>query len=280
MTQLSPLGRFEKLLLSTDGSEFSTGATRLAMHLAKAYGATLQVMTTVITNPEYEALAPKLVEKAEQEAKAILETVKQQAQTAGIQCQTRMRHGSEPAEEILAVSEEIPADVIIMGRRDKRKIARWMVGHSTVQVVGRARCPVLVVPRAAVIPSQRILIATDGSRYSDNAAADAGKLAALLKLPLTVLSVMLPHHSEKRRAEAKEAVDRVTALLSQDGLACEGLVLEGKPDETIVNTAKQHGVDLIIVGNRGRTGLDRILVGSVSERVIGLADCATLVACL
>ncbi len=279
MTQLSPIGRFKKLLLSTDGSEFSFGATRLALHLAKDQGASLHLMTTVITNAEYEAFAPRWVEKAEEEAQLILHQVRQQAEAIGIPCQIWMRHGSEPAEEVLAVSEEISADVIVMGRRDKRKIARWMVSHSTVQTVGSAHCPVLVVPRAAEIPCKRILVATDGSRYSDNAAEDAVQLAKMLKLPLVVLSVILPSHGEKRRIEAKEAVDRVVEVLTQEGNICEGLVLEGKPHETIVKVAKEKGVDLIIVGNRGRTGLDRILMGSVSERVIGLADCPTFVAC-
>lgn len=277
--QLSPMGRFEKLLLSTDGSEFSAGATRIAIQLAKDYGATLHIMTMVMTNPEYEAIAPQLVEKAEQEAKTVLEAVRQQCEAIGVASEMRIQHGTEPAEETLAAAEAISADMIVMGRRGKRKLARWMVGHATVKVIGSAHLPVLVVPKAAAMPSRRILIATDGSRYSDNAATNGSYLAKLTHLPITVLSVVATSHSEKRRTEAQEAVDRVTELLRQEGLDCEGLVLEGKAGEVIASTAQQKGADLIVVGNRGRTGLDRILVGSVSERVIGLADCATLVAC-
>jgi nucleotide-binding universal stress UspA family protein len=280
MTQLSPTGRFEKLLLSTDGSEFSEGATRLALQLAKNCGATLHVMTMVMTNPEYETLAPHLVEKAEQDAGVILNAVRQQAEAQGVACQTQVYRGDDPADETLAAAEALSADAIIMGRRGKRKLARWMVGHATVKVIGGAHRPVLVVPRAAAVPSRRILLATDGSRYSDNAAANAAKLANLCQLSISVVSAVAASHSQARRDEAQQAVERVTQLLAQDGVDCEGLVLEGKPDEVIVNTAQQKGADMIVVGSRGRTGLERILVGSVSERVIGLAECATLVACL
>jgi universal stress protein E len=280
MSQLSPTGRFEKLLLSTDGSEFSAGAQRMAIALAKNCNATLHVMTVVITNPEYEALAPQLVEKAEHDAKTIVEAVQLQAEAEGVRCQTYLRRGDDPADETLGAAEEVGADLIIMGRRGKRKLARWMVGQATVKTVGGAHRPVLVVPRAAAMPSRRILLATDGSRHSDHAAANAAIIAKLCGLPLTVLSVVAASHSDKRRAEANDAIARVTSLLRNDGLTCEGMIAEGKPEDVIASTAHAQGADLIVVGNRGRTGLERFLIGSVSERVIGLADCPTFVACL
>ncbi len=280
MSQLSPSGRFEKLLLSTDGSEFSAGAARMALQLAQNCGATLHVMTMVMTNPEYETLAPQLVAKAEQDAQVVLDSVKQQAQAAGVTCETHIRRGSEPAEETLSAADALSADAIIMGRRGKRKLARWMVGHATVKVLGGAHRPVLVVPKAALMPTRRIILATDGSRYSDNAAVNASKLAKLCNLPVTVVSAVLASHNAQRRAEAQQAVDRVTALLSQDGIDCEGVLQDGKPDEVINTVAHQKDADLIVVGSHGRTGLDRMLVGSVSEKVIGQAECATLVACL
>jgi nucleotide-binding universal stress UspA family protein len=51
----------------------------------------------------------------------------------------------------------------------------------------------------------------------------------------------------------------------------------GRPEEAIVESAKDHGADLIIMGSHGKTGLERLLVGSVSERVIGSAECPVLV---
>jgi len=275
--QLSPTGRFDRVLLATDGSDFSAGAVRAGIELAQRCGTKLNVLTMVLTNPEYAAIAPQLEERAELEALQIIEGVKTQADALGVTCEGRIRHGEDPAREIIEEAESGHYDLIIMGRRGKRRLARWMVGHATVQVIGGAACPVLVVPRAASLPNRRILLATDGSRYGDAAAAAAASLSSHCRLPVCVISVIKPGHSEARRAEAAQVVERISRLLAREGIEVEGRVGEGRPEEVIADTAKSVGADLIIMGSHGRTGFERILLGSVSERVIGLADCATLV---
>lgn len=275
--QLSPTGRFDRVLLATDGSEFSAGAVRAGIELAQRCGTKLNVLTMVLTNPEYAAIAPQLEERAERESLQVIEGVKAQASALGVACEGRIRHGEDPAREIIEEAESGHYDLIIMGRRGKRRLARWMVGHATVQVIGGAACPVLVVPRAASLPNRRILLATDGSRYGDAAAAAAASLSSHCRLPVSVISVIKPGYSEARRAEANQVVERISRLLAREGLEVDGRVGEGRPEEVIVDTAKSVGADLIIMGSHGRTGFERILLGSVSERVIGLANCATLV---
>jgi universal stress protein E len=275
-TQLSPTGRLDKILLATDGSEYSTGAVRAATELARKCGGRVYAMTMALSNPEYDTLAPHLAEQAEQEAQALLEEIQAAARAAGVDCETLLRRGDEPSAEIVSAAEDLQADVIVMGRRGKRGLARLMVGHATAKVVGQARCAVLVVPRAAKLPERRILLATDGSRYADAAASTAGNLAARCNLPLTVLSVTTPSHSRARREEASAAVERVVAFLRREGLAAEGMLTEGRPDTAIIETAEAQEADLIVVGSHGRSGLERVLVGSVSERVIGGANCAVL----
>ncbi|MBI5050162.1 MAG: universal stress protein, partial [Nitrospirae bacterium] len=75
MTQLCPKAKLEKILLSTDGSEFSEGAIREAIKLAKACSSKIFAVTVVETNPEYETIAPQLIEKAEKAARQHLESV-------------------------------------------------------------------------------------------------------------------------------------------------------------------------------------------------------------
>jgi nucleotide-binding universal stress UspA family protein len=57
----------------------------------------------------------------------------------------------------------------------------------------------------------------------------------------------------------------------------KAFVLSGKPADAIIETAKDKNADLIVVGSHGRTGLEKLLMGSVAERVIVLASCAVLV---
>jgi nucleotide-binding universal stress UspA family protein len=278
-TQLSPIGRFDKIMLATDGSEFAAGATRVALEIAKHCESRLIAMTMVLSNMEYDALAPGAAQQAEAAAKDILDQVAAAAAQEGVDCEPLIRHGDDPAREIIEAAEEMDIDVVVMGRRGRRGLARLMVGDATAKVAGQAPCSVLVVPRAAQMPSKGILVATDGSRYSDAAGATAYMLAEKCGLPVTVVSVTKPIHHEARRAEAQQAVDRVVGLLRQDGITADGLVVEGYPDQEIVAAAENRGADLIVVGSHGRTGfLDRILIGSVSERVIGAAQCAVLVA--
>lgn len=277
-TQLSPIGRFEKALLATDCSEFSAGAIRVALQQAQKCGGQIYAMTMVITNPEIEAIAPQVIEKAEAQAMQCLEELKTQAQQMGVTIETILRHGPDPYAEIVEAAEELQVDVIIMGRRGRRGLARMMVGDATAKVIGHAKCNVLVAPRAARSWEKRILLATDGSRYSDAAAAVAASIAKGCHLPVTVISVTYSSHNEQRRQLAHDTVKRVSEFLSKDGIQVDSQVLEGKPEKVIVETAKRIGADLIVLGSHGRTGLDRILIGSVSERVIGQTDGLVLVA--
>jgi nucleotide-binding universal stress UspA family protein len=97
-------------------------------------------------------------------------------------------------------------------------------------------------------------------------------------MPVTVVSATTKSHSAERKAEAQSAVDKVTAALKASGVACEGLVAEGRPDEVVIETAAGGKADLIVVGSHGRTGLSRLILGSISERIMGQAQCPVLVA--
>jgi nucleotide-binding universal stress UspA family protein len=276
--QVSPLGRFDQILLATDGSEFSAGAVRAAIALARASGGKLTAMTMVHGNAEYDALAPRLVAKALVEARDTLERIEAEAKSAGVECASLMRQGEDPHREIVVAAEELRADVVVMGRRGRRGLARLMVGDATAKVVGKARCSVLVVPRQAGLGTRRMLLASDGSRDADAAAVTAAGLARLLRLPMSVVSVKVSSHSESRRAEADAIVGRLLDFLGREGIEADGRVREGEVVDAVAAAAQDAGADLIVIGGYGRTGWGRALLGSNGERIIGKAECAVLVA--
>jgi nucleotide-binding universal stress UspA family protein len=74
-----------------------------------------------------------------------------------------------------------------------------------------------------------------------------------------------------------EVVEKLEAAAAPEGITLETMVLRGKPDEAIVKAATAKEADLIVLGSHGRTGLRRLLMGSVAERVIGQAKCPVLV---
>ncbi|MFP5349659.1 MAG: TSUP family transporter [Gammaproteobacteria bacterium] len=275
--QLSPIGRFERFLVATDASEYSGGALREALHMAQKCGARLYVLSVVARDAEYEALGEQMLKRELDAAAAHLDHVQAQAQAAGLACETRLIQGNEIHQEIANEAERVQADVIIMGRRGRHGLARRLLGDTTVKVIGTAKCSVLVAPRIADITGRHFLLASDGSRYADGAAVAAVNLAKLCHTPVTVVSVTRPGHSDERKREANQVVRRAVAHLQKEGIEATGAVPHGLPDVEIVEAARRINADLIIMGSHGRTGLERILLGSTSERVINDAPCAILI---
>jgi universal stress protein E len=275
--QLSPLARFERILVATDGSSFSADAVKIAIAMCVKSGAHLYPFNMVLTNPEYEALAPELVEKASEDVRTYLESVVAEAARQGVGSTMLMRLGDRPDVEIVAIAEEINADLIVMGQQGRRGLARMMVGDATLRVIGSGPCSVLSAPVGADMWQNRILLGTDGSRFADAAAVSAAKIAHCCAAPITVVSALVPSHSEARQDEGREAVKRTTAQLREDGLDVDGVALPGEADDVIIKLAEEKRADLIVVGTHGRTGFGKVLLGSVSERIIGKAKCAVMV---
>jgi nucleotide-binding universal stress UspA family protein len=271
--ELSPVGRFDKILLATDGSDYSAGATRVAVAMAAKARAKLIAVTVL---PDPDGVAPELNEERRKAAEAIVAEVRKAAEAAKVPCEANARYGRDPYEVIVKEIKDSQADVAVLGRRGRRGLARLVLGDATAKVIGYAPCSVLVVPEAAEMWGP-VLVATDGSRSSDAACVTAARIAHCCDSPLAVLSVMVPSHSEARQAEAKQIVERVVAALKKDGIAAEGLVERGIAEEAIIETAKRRKIGLIVLGSHGRTGLGRILFGSKAERVIEGAPCPVMI---
>lgn len=267
--QLSPTGRLERILLASDGSEYCADAERVALAMTEKCGGTLQITSVVITNPAAESIAPERIQAAEQETRALLDRLHAEAVQRGVPSETILRRGLDPHVEIVSAAEKNGSDVIVMGRRGKRGLMQRMIGDATSKVVGRARCSVLVVPEGAGMWQKRVLLATDGSRFSDAAAVAAAKIAVLCKIPVTVISIVRETFSEERAAQADDAAKRVHDHLAGKGIEVDAIVLRGNPEKLILETAAARDADLIIMGTHGRTGWERVLVGSVAESVIG-----------
>ncbi len=275
-TQLSPTGRFERIMLATDGSEYCADAEQVALAMVDKCGGKLLITSVVITNPAAESVAPDVIQAAEEETRALLDRLYEEAVKRGIAAETISRRGSDPVSEIIAAAEESRADVIVMGRRGKRGLMQRMIGDATSKAMGAASCSVLVVPEGAAMWRKRILLATDGSRFSDAAAVAATKIAELCKLPVTVLSTIRESFTDERAAQAEEAAQRVHQHLGSRNVEVDKVVLRGDPDQLILETAAARDADLIVMGTHGRTGWERVVVGSVAESVIGTSKVPVL----
>lgn len=140
MPEQCPMTKLDNILLTTDGSEFSEGAVREGIRLAKACSSKLFVLSVVEANEEFMALAPGMVEKAEKEAWEQVEAVRARASEAGVECETIVREDDEPWRSIVEEVKRCHANVIIMGRRGRTGIKKLMMGSVTARVIGHAPC--------------------------------------------------------------------------------------------------------------------------------------------
>lgn len=139
---------------------------------------------------------------------------------------------------------------------------------------------------------RRILHATDYSPASAAAFARAVELARAARASLTILHVfapVIPYAGEgyslpqnyrrllaEAQAEARRPLDRLVARARAAGVSARGRLLEGLPHDRIVRAARGARADLLVLGTHGRTGLSRLLLGSVAARVIARAPCPVL----
>ena len=135
---------------------------------------------------------------------------------------------------------------------------------------------------------KNILVPTDGSEYTKEAVRRAvelaklsgGKVTALYVLDQTMLTNMpmdtaVVNVYNMLEKEGKEAVDQVREMGAQEGVEVEVSVKEGAPFMTIIEESPKY--DVIVMGSLGRTGMSKLLMGSVAERVVRGAMCPVMV---
>ncbi len=143
----------------------------------------------------------------------------------------------------------------------------------------------------------KILLPTDGSKYAEKAAEHAIWIASQSDAEIIVLNVMdtsslvgLPAEdltvrvTEILKEEAHKSLDKVDDLVrefkKEEGLTKDIKLIketrEGSPADVILKTVEDEGVDLIVMGTSGKHGLDRFLLGSVTEKVVRSANCPVL----
>jgi nucleotide-binding universal stress UspA family protein len=131
---------------------------------------------------------------------------------------------------------------------------------------------------------EKLLVATDGSLFSEGAVREAISFAKKCSSMLYVMSAV-PRYEisgvdvfEKVKEEAIEHLDSVKERALREGLNCETVLAHGdEPHRLIVDVAVARTVDMIVIGRRGRRGLMKVLMGSVTAKVISHAPCKVLV---
>lgn len=281
------MGRYRKMLVAIDGSKESLHALRESFKLASKEKSWI---TAVCVTPPYvgdlETVAVSGIKEAvEKPCVEALAAAAEVAKEEHLFLKTVHAQG-EFHEMILDVASEYNCELIVMGKSTKRRLERTLIGSVTARVIGYSPCDVLVVPPMAEIGWQRILVATDGSKYSANAVDRAIDFALSYGGALTVLSVVdvpvefygeAPGIVDNLIEKSRSIVDAAVAKAKAAGLSAEGIVKQGNAHEIILEVAGSVKANTIAMASHGKTGIRRLLMGSVTEQVVGFSPCPVLI---
>jgi nucleotide-binding universal stress UspA family protein len=286
-----------KILFATDSSPEADKAKELLGSLPLAPGSELIVMSVA---PQGES-SPSEVDKEAppEELGAAQETADGAAYylaKAGVSTECMVTCG-HPADRICQAAEEKGADLVVVGSRGRSSLARFFLGSVSENVAKHAPGHVLIVkPPAESI--ERVLIGVDGSEDSRRAVAFFKRFPLPRDVTVYIVHVVhVPspafgdHKGYYETAELGGELERLRSAAEVDGkkileeaaesirstLRVETLVTAGSPARRLVDLAGEMEVDLLVVGNRGLSKVERFLMGSVSLQVCLHAPCSVLI---
>lgn len=281
---------FKRIVLATDFSPHAAVARDVAKWLARTYSAHLWVVTVLepveepldwinqppaVSSWKWQKMLQKQQRKLKQEKRDNLDQWVADLRKAGIEVTDVVREG-DPDKEIVAVAQEVNADLIVMGSHSRRTFWDVVLGSVTAKVVAEAPCPVMVVshrpPHSGTAP-QRILVAMDFSAYAEAAtrmalslAQEGGHELAFVVVPDGISAGEAQQRLESRLEEARAK-----------GLKVDVLVREGDKVKEICKAALDVEADIIVMGSHSESGVGEKILGSVTEGVTKCAPCPVLI---
>ena len=283
-----------KTLLAIDGSENANEALRLLQYLSIDHLTILHALN--VPKPAYPMMVPEVAQELYHEVERSMRTDGERLldraasllpfHTGPVK---KVLHVGSPAEVILTTAEEEKSDLIVMGARGFGPIKERLFGSVAHRVLTMAPCPKLIVPRG-VRTIRQVLLPLRGSSDTEDAIRFLELRPFRQPVELTLLSVLpsytSPSGTAALAAQPLQARERENAQLFLQSTAhrlqrveysVRVQVLIGTPVESILEQAEAQRADLILMGSRGRQGLRRLMLGSVSHAVLHSTPCPVLV---
>lgn len=269
-----------QILAATDFSTRSDRAVRQAGLLAKSSNATLHLVH-VVDDDQPESL----VNLEKREAENILrEQVKVVPELQGLKCQVLVTQGT-PFTGILETAGAVGADLIVMGAHRRQILRDIFIGTTIERVIRTGPFPVLMVNNEAQRRYENVMAAVDMSEASGNALRRAKIMGLIGETRTTVLHAFqafakgkmslagvqkgtIDDYGEKER---QRALGELNEFVGAPGLNSENWILraeEGTAMDVISRALVEVRPDLLILGTHGRTGLLKVLLGSVTEEAM------------
>ncbi|MGO9689065.1 MAG: universal stress protein [Syntrophobacteraceae bacterium] len=296
-----------KILLATDGSEYSEGAARFLTRMSWTRGDAITILHVIFAIPFHEdekfhfktlqAIKKECAPRILDSAVAILKSIEAKI---SVEIVEGALNQCTPDQCIIAAADTSGADIIVLGGRGIKGIASVILGSVSRAVAINSPKPVLVVKPQTPAPSDEInvLYAADGSDHSLAAGRMLSSLPISQTARITIMNVIssnfldiperfVPEIGErvkdavagiraKEYSLSEKNVEQARDLLGGRFKQIEALTRVGDPSAEILKQAEAMKADIIAVGCRGLRGI-RGTLGSVSRNILGHAACSVLI---
>ncbi|GAA1611890.1 universal stress protein [Leucobacter chromiireducens] len=276
----------EKYLIGVDGSEQSRVA--LAWGLARATERGASVRLLHVADDSFLSESVAFLSEAQKASEQMLEAEIAHARSLGFVGEiSGTAVVGHPIAEVEEASKQ--ADLLVLGQHAGSRFSGSFFGTRAVKVAATAHCPVAVIPNSEVQPNAGVVVGIDGSEASQRAIAYAAEEASFRGVPLIAVYAWMPPLTpgleylwseelvESQRSAAEEAIAIGVAGLAEryPDLEVRREIVQSPPVAALVQVAQ--GAELLVVGSRGRGGISRLLLGSVSHGVLQALPCPVIV---
>jgi nucleotide-binding universal stress UspA family protein len=290
-----------RVIVACDGSAAATDALALVEAIAWPNDSVLRVISVIEPTSSMAgrlyggaALAPEVDEAITAYTHDALRGAVERLRSSGRAVEGEVLRG-RVASAIIDDARDFDADLVVVGSRGHGTIASLLLGSVSSEVVDHAPCPVLV---ARATDLTRVVFATDGSPSAQRAELILSDWPVFTGLPIRVVSVadiarpwttgiapplyaqvLDAYAAELRDAKIEhEGMAAATATRLRDGgRVADAEVRAGDAAEEIIAVVEQQRADLAVLGSRGRTGLTRLLLGSVARNVLSGSTASVLI---
>ncbi len=291
------------ILHPTDFSESAATAFRYALQLADRLDSTLHLLNVAPTfgdDPIRGAYEAKLDEESfyeqiREQADELVAPFLEAAEERGVPVTYVHRHDGTPGEQIVEYVDAEAVELVVMGTHGRGRIRRALLGSVAREAVQYASCSVLTVRRDVTTDPQdwsRLLVPVDLSSFSAPLLHTAKDMAAAFQASIDLLHVVEPlpfpvplvgavtirDLVSDPTEQIENRLDDLQKRVDGGGVTVRTHAREGHAATTILDAANELDADMIIIASHGLSGLERILLGSVTARVVRRAECPVFVA--
>jgi nucleotide-binding universal stress UspA family protein len=267
---------FDRILIPLDGSATAERVLSQVARLLRRQDAEILLVRSAYVAPSLARIDTAKLEAAERaDAEAYLKAVAEQLRAEGLRAGAKVLHGSA-ASAVLEAARGEKASLIALSTHGRSGIGRWMLGSVAEKIVRASEVPVLLLhsfrkdERGAPqpvgdgrTPFRRIVVPMDGSRNAEAVLPAAQELAKLFEA-----EILLVHVGSAGEADAAPELEATASRVNAEGIRCKVQRFEGDPAGRILDAAEAAAADLIAMTTHGRSGVNRWLLGSVTERVL------------